>query len=50
MIIKNIRSKKIKSELRFNGGYFLNEDALNASILEDNYSKCTPLKKTSSGI
>lgn len=31
--------------MRFNSGYFLNEDALNSSLLEDNYDKCKGLEE-----
>lgn len=43
MIVKNIKSNKIASEARLNSGYFLNDDAINSSILEQNIDKCDPL-------
>jgi len=43
MIVKNIKSNKIASEARLNSGYFLNDDAINSSILEQNISNCDVL-------
>tara|TARA_R110002124_G_scaffold251205_5_gene416443 strand:+ start:9904 stop:11307 length:1404 start_codon:yes stop_codon:yes gene_type:complete len=43
MIVKNIKSNKIASEARLNSGYFLNEDAINSSILEQNINNCDAL-------
>ena len=45
MISGKIKSKHITKELRFNSGYFLNEDAINSRTLEENIEKCQPLKE-----
>lgn len=45
MIVGKIKSKYILNELRFSGGYFLNEDAVNSRLLEENADKCIPLKE-----
>lgn len=43
MITGKIKSKYIFNDIRFNSGYFLNEDAVNSRSLEENKEKCTPL-------
>jgi len=43
MITGKIKSKYIVNDIRFNSGYFLNEDAVNSRSLEENRDKCTPL-------
>lgn len=43
MIIKNIKSSKIVAEARLNSGYFLNDDAINSSVLEQNRDQCATL-------
>ncbi len=43
MITGKIRQSYINKDLRFNSGYFLNEDAVHSRILEENSSKCTTL-------
>lgn len=45
MITGKIKFKYLNKELRFNGGYFLNEDAANSRLLEENKDKCQPLKE-----
>lgn len=45
MISGKIKSRHITKELRFNSGYFLNEDAINSRTLEENSDKCKPLKE-----
>lgn len=45
MRIGKIKSKHVLKELRFSGGYFLNEDAVNSRLLEENADKCKPLKE-----
>lgn len=45
MVTRKIKIGKIKNSVRFNGGYYLNEDALNSSLLEDNYGNCKPLEE-----
>ena len=44
MIIGKIKSKYIARDVRFNSGYFLNEDAINSRLLEENSEKCVLLK------
>lgn len=43
MITGKIKSKYIVNDIRFNSGYFLNEDAVNSRSLEENRDKCVPL-------
>lgn len=43
MITGRIKSKYILEDVRFNSGYFLNEDAANSRSLEEYKDKCTPL-------
>lgn len=43
MIAQAIKFKYIHKELRFNGGYFLNDDALSSLLLEENRDKCVTL-------
>jgi type I restriction enzyme S subunit len=43
MITSSIKSTSIHKDLRFNGTYFLNKDALNSRVLEANIDKCTSL-------
>lgn len=45
MVTRKIKIRKIRNSVRFNGGYYLNEDALNSSLLEDHYNNCIPLEK-----
>ena len=40
-----IRSNFVFKDIRFNAGYFLNEDALNSRIIERNHSKCQLLEE-----
>lgn len=43
MIAGRIKSKYIVQDIRFNGGYFLNEDAVNSRALEENGEQCSQL-------
>lgn len=43
MIAGKIKSKYIAQDIRFNGGYFLNEDAVNSRALEENSKQCSQL-------
>jgi restriction endonuclease S subunit len=43
MIAGKIKYKHISNDLRFNSGYFLNEDAINSRLLEENSDKCNQL-------
>lgn len=43
MIAGRIKSKYIVQDIRFNGGYFLNEDAVNSRALEENSEQCSQL-------
>lgn len=43
MIAGKIKSKYIAQDIRFNGGYFLNEDAVNSRSLEENSKQCSLL-------
>jgi restriction endonuclease S subunit len=43
MITGKIKSKYILNDVRFNSGYFLNEDAVYSRTLEENKNKCTTL-------
>jgi type I restriction enzyme S subunit len=43
MIEGRIKSKFIFKDIRFNSGYFLNEDAINSRALEENIKKCSQL-------
>jgi type I restriction enzyme S subunit len=43
MIAGRIKSKYIIQDVRFNSGYFLNEDAVNSRALEENREKCLQL-------
>lgn len=43
MIAGKIKYKHISNDLRFNSGYFLNEDAVNSRVLEENSDKCSQL-------
>lgn len=43
MITGKIKSKYILNDVRFNSGYFLNEDAINSRTLEENKNKCNTL-------
>ncbi|WP_026750677.1 restriction endonuclease subunit S [Sediminibacterium sp. C3] len=43
MIAQGIRFKYIQKDIRLNGGYYLNEDALNSLLLEENRDKCVQL-------
>lgn len=43
MISGIIKSKYIVQDIRFNSGYFLNEDAINSRALEENRDKCCQL-------
>ena len=45
MIADKIRSNFVFKDIRFNAGYFLNEDALNSRIIERNHSKCQLLEE-----
>lgn len=45
MIISKIKFKHINNDLRFNSGYFLNEDAINSRLLEENKGKCNNLNE-----
>lgn len=40
-----IRSNFVFKDIRFNAGYFLNEDAINSRIIERNHSKCQLLEE-----
>ncbi len=40
-----IDAQYISDDIRFNAGYFLNDDAVNSRIIERNHSKCQPLHK-----
>lgn len=43
MITGSIKSNSVNKDLRFNGAYFLNNDALNSRVLEENIDKCISL-------
>ena len=43
MKVGKIKSGFISNDIRFNAGYFLNEDAINSRIVESNSSKCRQL-------
>ena len=43
MILGTIKSKFIIQDIRFNGGYYLNEDAVNSRALEENREMCSQL-------
>src|SRR5690606_1684999 len=43
MITGSIKSISVNKDLRFNGAYFLNNDALNSRVLEENIDKCISL-------
>ncbi|MDF0714569.1 restriction endonuclease subunit S [Muricauda sp. 334s03] len=45
MIISSVRSQLIHESNRLNSGYFLNKDAINSRLLEENSDKCVQLKK-----
>jgi type I restriction enzyme S subunit len=44
MIIQNIKRKFIQQSIRIDGKYFLNEDAMNSRLLEDNSHLCRALE------
>jgi restriction endonuclease S subunit len=48
MVTRKIKIRKIRNSVRFNGGYYLNDDALNSSLLEDSFSNCKPLEELAS--
>lgn len=43
MIVSKIKSNQISKEIRFNSSFFLNQDAINSRVLEENKDKCLPL-------
>lgn len=45
MIVSKIKSDHISKEIRFNSSFFLNQDAINSHVLEENIDKCSPLSK-----
>jgi len=44
MIVSKIKSSHILNYNRLNSGYYLNQDAINSRILEDNSDKCVELQ------
>ncbi|MEC4050924.1 hypothetical protein OX284_015915 [Flavobacterium sp. SUN046] len=43
MIVSKIRYSHISKDVRFNSSFFLNQDATNSRLLEENIDKCLPL-------
>lgn len=45
MIISKIKANFVTKDLRFNSSFFLNQDAINSRILEENRDKCLQLSE-----
>ena len=45
MIVSKIKYKHLSNNIRFNSSFFLNQDAINSMVLEDNEDKCQPLSE-----